>query len=98
VTKPVILRPDAEVDVQTIRAEYELIQIGLGDRFTARLRKTFELIERLPELFGEVVPEVRAATLRNFPHVVYYSIFPDRVEVLAVVHGSRDESVWRARV
>ena len=96
--KPVILRPAAEADVEFIHTEYESNQIGLGDRFLARLRKTLELIERLPELFGEVIPDVRAATLGKFPHVVYYTVFPDRVEVLAVIHGSRDESVWRARV
>jgi plasmid stabilization system protein ParE len=42
--------------------------------------------------------DVRAARLRKFRHVVYYVAFADRVEVLAVLHGSRDPSAWQSRV
>jgi toxin ParE1/3/4 len=42
--------------------------------------------------------DVRAARLRKFRHVVYYVAFPDRVEVLAVLHGSRNASEWQARI
>jgi len=41
---------------------------------------------------------VRAARLRKFRYVVYYVVFADRVEVLGVLHGSRDGSVWQSRV
>jgi plasmid stabilization system protein ParE len=40
---------------------------------------------------------VRAARLRRFSYVVYYRIHADRVEVLAVMHGSRHGSSWWAR-
>ena len=35
--------------------------------------------------------------LRQFTYVVYYQVHDDRVEVLAVMHGSRDTSDWRTR-
>jgi hypothetical protein len=41
--------------------------------------------------------DVRAVRLRRFPFVVYYVVLADRAEVLAVMHGSRDESAWQSR-
>lgn len=54
-------------------------------------------IEAMPEMYGVVWQDVRAARLRKFRHVVYYVAFADRVEVLAVLHGSRDASAWKSR-
>jgi plasmid stabilization system protein ParE len=53
--------------------------------------------ESMPHLYGVIERDIRAARLRKFRHVVYYVVFQDRVEVLAVLHGARDPSVWRGR-
>lgn len=95
---PLILRPEADADIQTTHDELEQAQTGLGGRFVARLREVLERIEAMPELYGRVWQDVRAARLRKFRHVVYYVAFPDRIEVLAVLHGSRDASAWQSRV
>ena len=94
---PVILRPAAELDIRDTRASYELIRIGLGDRFVSRVREVLERIEFMPEIYGIVWEDVRAARLKRFRHVVYYIVFSDRVEVLAVLHGARDTSTWQGR-
>jgi plasmid stabilization system protein ParE len=52
----------------------------------------------MPEMYGLVWQDVRAARLRKFRHMVYCVAFADRVEVLAVMHGSRDASAWKSRV
>jgi toxin ParE1/3/4 len=98
VSRPVILRPDAEADLQTTFNELEAVQSGLGLRFIARVREVLERIEALPELHGVVWQDVRAVRLKTFRYVVYYSAFPDRVEILAVLHGSRNPSAWKSRV
>jgi plasmid stabilization system protein ParE len=94
----VILRPAADADIQATHEELEQAQAGLGDRFVARVREVLERIESIPETYGLVWQDVRAARLRKFRHLVYYVVFPDRVEVLAVLHGSRDASAWQSRV
>jgi plasmid stabilization system protein ParE len=52
----------------------------------------------MPELYGVLWEDVRAARLKQFRYIVYYVVFPLRVDVLAVMHGSRDASAWQARV
>jgi plasmid stabilization system protein ParE len=62
-----------------------------------RLNAALVGIGERPELHGIVWRNVRARRLRQFTHVIYYRLGDDRVEVLAVVHGSRDASAWQAR-
>lgn len=53
----------------------------------------FQRIETQPESYGRVWQDVRAARLKKLRYVVYYVVFTDRIEVLAVLHESRDPSV-----
>jgi hypothetical protein len=61
------------------------------------MAEVFEHIERNPDLYGTVWRDARAVRLRRFQYVMYYVAFADGVEVLAVIHGARDESSWRSR-
>ena len=95
---PLIIRPEAENDIQTTHDALDEIQTGLGRRFLARLAELFQRLESMPELYGFVWQDVRAARLKQFRYVVYYVVFGDRVEVIAVLHGGRDPSVWQSRL
>lgn len=94
---PVILRHEAEVDVQEARDQLEAVRVGLGTQVLARLREVLARIEKMPELHGKVWQDVRAARLKQFRYIVYFIVLADRVEVLAVLHGARDPSFWQSR-
>jgi plasmid stabilization system protein ParE len=97
VSLPVILRPEAEADVQMAHDDLEQVRVGLGVRFVARVRELLARIESQPEMYGVVWQDVRAARVKKFRYLVYYVVFGDRVEVLAVLHGSHDASAWHSR-
>jgi toxin ParE1/3/4 len=97
VSRPVILRDEAEDDVRSIHGQLEQVRPGHGQVFANQLRRLLERIEALPELYGVVWKDVRAVRVRKFRYVLYYVVFPSRVEVLGVIHGARDASVWRSR-
>lgn len=94
---PVILRQEAEVDVQEARDQLEAVRVGLGTQVLARVREVLARIEKMPELHGKVWQDVRAARLKQFRYIVYFIVLADRVEVLAVLHGARDPSSWQSR-
>ena len=94
---PVILRHEAEVDVQEARDQLEAIRVGLGNQVLGRVREVLARIEKMPELHGKVWQDVRAARLKQFRYIVYFIVLADRVEVLAVLHGARDPSSWKSR-
>jgi len=97
VSLPVILRHEAEVDIQEARDQLEAIRVGLGNQVLARVREVLARIEKMPELHGKVWQDVRAARLKQFRYIVYFIVLADRVEVLAVLHGARDPSSWQSR-
>lgn len=84
---PVILRHEAEVDVQEARDQLEAVRVGLGTQVLARVREVLARIEKMPELHGKIWQDVRAARLKQFRYIVYFIVLADRVEVLAVLHG-----------
>jgi plasmid stabilization system protein ParE len=94
---PVVLRPEASQDAEEARDHLEAQQTGLGQAFLDRLNETLAWIGATPEMYGVVWRTVRAARLRRFTYVVYYRVHANCVEVLAVMHGSRHASAWRAR-
>jgi len=97
VSLPVILRHEAEADVQEARDQLEAVRAGLGTQVLARVREVLARIEKMPELHGKVWQDVRAARLKQFRYIVYFIVLADRVEVLAVLHGARDPSSWQSR-
>jgi plasmid stabilization system protein ParE len=97
VSLPVILRHEAEVDVQEARDQLEAVRVGLGTQVLARVREVLARIEKMPELHGKVWQDVRAARLKQFRYIVYFIVLADRVEVLAFLHGARDPSSWQSR-
>jgi plasmid stabilization system protein ParE len=97
VSLPVVLRPEASQDAEEARDYHEARRPGSGQSFLNRLNEALQRIGALPEMYGIVWHNVRAARLRQFTYVVYYRILHDRVEVLAVMHGARDASAWQGR-
>ncbi len=81
VSTPVILRPEATQDLQDARDWYEGQRIGLGDTFATRAADALDRLGSVPELYGVVWQDVRAAPIRRHPYIVYYRVLPDRVEV-----------------
>lgn len=94
---PVILRDEAEADIQVARDQLEAVRVGLGSQILSRVREVLARIEKMPELHGKVWDDVRAARLKQFRYIVYFIVLADRIEALAVLHGARDSSAWQSR-
>ncbi len=95
---PIFLRPEAQVDLLAARDWYERQRAGLGIEFAEAFEEMLARIEILPELYPAVLRNVRRGKLRRFPYVLYYQVLADRIEVIAILHGSRNPQVWQDRV
>ena len=93
---PVVLTLEAEADFDTA-ADWCEEQASLGAKFTAQVREALKLIGRTPELHAVLHRGIRRAKVQKFPYNVYFRVQVDRVEVIAVLHGRRDPSVWKSR-
>jgi toxin ParE1/3/4 len=70
---------------------------GLGLEFLAAIEDVFDRIQATPELYAGEYKGIRRTVTKRFPYVVYYRLLVESVEVLAVLHGSRNSSHWRRR-
>jgi plasmid stabilization system protein ParE len=91
---PVVYRREVGRDLAGAYGWYEEQRAGLGEEFLAAVDASFDAIERFPEAFRRVHGEVRRANISRFPYAVFYRIDPRYVLVLAIIHTSRDPTLW----
>ncbi len=92
-----ILRPEAEEDLDGSILWYERRQQDLGARFLNEVNRLLSQIAGTPLQFPQIEKDVRRGLLRHFPYGVYFTIDPDKVTVLAIIHLSRHPDRWRQR-
>jgi toxin ParE1/3/4 len=44
-----------------------------------------------------VRPRIRRALLKRFPYGVFYTEFPDRIQVIAIIHSRKHPARWPRR-
>jgi plasmid stabilization system protein ParE len=91
------IRPEAEVDMAEGRDWYNSRREGLGIEFLTAVEAMFDWICENPELYAAEYKLVRRAGVHHFPYIVYYRLVEETVEVMAVLHGSRNPRIWRSR-
>jgi plasmid stabilization system protein ParE len=98
-TPRLLIRPEAQVDLEEAVLWYEEQRPGLGEVLS---RKIFELIDRItaaPLHFPSVAPSVRRGLLQRFPYAIYFLLEndPPEVVIIAILHQHRDPAMWKRR-
>jgi plasmid stabilization system protein ParE len=96
-TLPVVFRSQAAEELLTACDFLEAQREGLSPRLIGEVRKVIDRISVHPELHGFVLNDIRRAAVRRFPYSVFYRVTPERIDVLAVFHDSRDPAEWQSR-
>jgi toxin ParE1/3/4 len=84
-------RPAAEADLFDIALHIAEDSLAASERFLDSFNDKFKLLASAPEI-GRLREEL-APGLRSFPvgsYVVFYQPIKDGVEIVRVLHGSRD--------
>ena len=91
-------RRAAQLEYNEAAKWYESTRPGLGARFLQVVDDFIDGIATDPERYPIVVEDIRQAFVGAFPYCVYYRIIVDRIQIIAIVHTSRDSAVWQARI
>jgi plasmid stabilization system protein ParE len=92
--QPLVFRRRVGRELGEARAWYDEQRPVLGEEFLAAVDRSFEAIERFPEMFAKVHGDVRRAIVSRFPFAVFYRVEASRIVVLAVLHTARDPKSW----
>ena len=95
-TLPIHLLPRARADLQDIDDMIRPDQPAAADRFLDAVDSAFKTLAHWPGVGRSVedqrVPGLRVGKIVGFPnYLIYYRVTAERVDVLRVVHGARDQ-------
>lgn len=96
--RPLIIRAEAEADIEEAFAWYEQQSPGLGAEFIRAVDAALSAIQRHPELYPVVYKRSRRTLLRRFPYAIYFVTFPESIDLLACMGTRRYPRRWRRRV
>lgn len=96
-TNRLLIRQEAEADLGDARDWYESHKSGLGNEFLESVNQALNQIRSFPKLAPAEYRSVRRVRLRRFPYIVYYRVLEAFIEVIAVLHGSRDPRLFHER-
>jgi toxin ParE1/3/4 len=94
----IVLRPEAEADLEDARNWYEAQQIGLGDEFIGEVDAVLQRVGRAPRQFPKIHRELRRALVRRFPIAIYFLREGRRSVIVGVLHQRRSPAEWQRHV
>ena len=93
-----IITRQARMDLIESHQYLNNVRNGLGLQFDKRVDEVLRRITTSPEMYAIIDDDVRAGSIKQFRHVIHYIVIDDRIEVIAVLYGSRDYSTWQERI
>ncbi|MFW5777167.1 MAG: type II toxin-antitoxin system RelE/ParE family toxin [Spirochaetota bacterium] len=96
-SRELIVRPEAEVEMAEAYHWYEACSPGLGADFLLSVEAVVRAAARNPLQFAVVHRGIRRGLTRRFPYQVFFLDDEQRVVVLAVLHAKRDPERWKDR-
>ena len=95
--RPLIVNPEAEVDLADAKLWYDGQREGLGDEFLSRVDDAFAIVRRSPELYAKAFEELRVTLVKRFPYAIAYRADDDRITVVAIYHTRSNPRGWQVR-
>lgn len=87
-------RAQALEDLVTAAIYYNSEQPGLGDRFADAVEQALQQIKLFPESAQTIYGDVRRIQVVPFRFGVFYTMTTERIDVLRILHLSRDPATW----
>ncbi len=92
------IRGLAKADIQQIVDYYdELTNPHITDNFLKDLYANLDTLINNPFLFQKKYKAIRICYLNSFPFGIHYIVHEKNIEVIAVLHNSRNPEIWRKR-
>ncbi|MGH7242364.1 MAG: type II toxin-antitoxin system RelE/ParE family toxin [Phycisphaerales bacterium] len=96
-TLPVVITPEARLDMATAIAYYNEAA-RIGELFRLEVDRTIGLIQLWPEGCEVLEQPYRRAVMHHFGYLVVYRILPGCIRVIAVIAAARDPQALAARL
>lgn len=93
-----VFHPDAALEFEEQVRYYRARGRVVGERFASEVRFSIRRILETLERWRVLEDDVRRCVVRVFPFSVLYTIEPDFILIVAVMHHKRQPGYWRYRL
>lgn len=94
----IILTEKAKFDIEETSEWYEKQKKGLSKKFLFFIKNYIQTINENPFLFAVIFQDIRKIKIKKFPYLIFYYIENNEIIIIiAVIHTSRSDVVWRKR-
>src|SRR5205085_7709667 len=90
--------PHARQELKDAILYFDDFNAALGDAFAQEVERAISLILRFPEAWPLITRSTRRCRTRKFPYGIVYRITEDEIEIIAVMHLSRQPEYWADRL
>ena len=90
--------PEARLEFLDTVRYYESCQSGLGEHFIQSVDAAIAGVNENPEAWAEIEQDVRRKLTRIFPYAVLYTIEPEYILIVAIMHCHEEPGYWRSRL
>ncbi|HRI82498.1 MAG TPA: type II toxin-antitoxin system RelE/ParE family toxin [Opitutaceae bacterium] len=87
-----LVRPQAERDLESARDWYDEKRGGLGDEFLDEVAFALRDLERDPQTSRLYYRNFRRVLLRRFPYKIFYQVIGERVVIFRVIHAKQNHA------
>ncbi|MEJ2624845.1 MAG: type II toxin-antitoxin system RelE/ParE family toxin [Pseudolabrys sp.] len=97
-TRRLIVRPQAKLELAEASDWYDAQDKGLGDELLHAFQAAIESIVSNPSRYQAIHGKARRALLGRFPYALIYTVSDEDITIVSCFHGSRDPKRWQSRV
>ena len=92
-----VFHPEALTEYADAVQYYTEQRAGIAQLFIDAIEDVVYRIRESPEHYAVIDEDVRRCMTRKFPYQILYTIEPDYILILAVMHCSREPGYWKKR-
>ena len=96
--KVIGFHPDADAEITDAARYYEVRMSALGLTFLTEVERALDQILMNPDASQKIGKRLRRKSLWRFPYNLVYTVYPDRIRILACAHQKRRPFYWRKRL
>jgi ParE toxin of type II toxin-antitoxin system, parDE len=95
----ILIDEDALSDIQKATNWYNERSQGLGSRFQKQTKLQINALKMDADIYTNRYADVRCMLIKNFPFMVHYTLdnINFTVQIIAVLHTSRNPKIWEER-
>ena len=94
----ITFHPDVTDDIKGAYLWYENQLSGLGHKFIDELENGYVAIQNFPNTWTNFQYGFKRYILNKFPFSIIYTIYDEKIFIIAVIHNSRKPKYWQDRI